>query len=112
LRSNLQSAICDLKFVSLAGDVLTRDDIVHGGATGEAVNSVLQRKNQIAAIEAEERQIQAQLENVTQRRDEFQLALEAARTGLDEAREEKQNATLHVATLRNQPAMNEREAKE
>ncbi|HYR58460.1 MAG TPA: chromosome segregation protein SMC, partial [Chthoniobacteraceae bacterium] len=112
LRSNLKSEICDLKFVSLAGDVLTRDGIVHGGATGEAVNSVLQRKNQIAALEAEERKIQSQLENVTQRRDEFQLALEAARAAIEEAREEKQNATLHVSTLRNQLAMNEREAKE
>ena len=34
--------------VTLAGEVLTGDGILHGGATGEAVNSVLQRKNQIA----------------------------------------------------------------
>jgi chromosome segregation protein len=98
--------------VTLTGDVLTRDGILNGGATGEATNSVLQRKNQIHALEAEEQQMQATLDGVTQRRAELELAIETAQARLEEAREEKQNATLHVSTLRNQLAMIEREAKE
>ncbi|MGB8169175.1 MAG: chromosome segregation protein SMC, partial [Chthoniobacteraceae bacterium] len=98
--------------VTMTGDVLTRDGILYGGATGEAVNSVLQRKNQIHALEAEEQEILRQIDGVTQRRDDLQVAIETGQARLDEAREEKQNATLHVSTMRNQLAMIEREAKE
>lgn len=98
--------------VTLSGDVLTRDGILYGGATGEAVNSVLQRKNQIHALEAEEQEILRQIDGVTQRRDDLQIQIETGQARLDEAREEKQNATLHVSTMRNQLAMIEREAKE
>jgi chromosome segregation protein len=98
--------------VTLGGDVLTRDGILYGGATGEAVNSVLQRKNQIHTLEAEEQEILRQIEGVTQRRNDLQTEIETCQARLDEAREEKQNATLHVSTLRNQLAMVEREAKE
>jgi chromosome segregation protein len=98
--------------VTLGGDVLTRDGILFGGATGEVVNSVLQRKNQIHALEAEEQEILRQLDGVTQRRNDLQAEIETGQARLDEAREEKQNATLHVSTMRNQLAMIEREAKE
>jgi chromosome segregation protein len=98
--------------VTLTGDVLTRDGILYGGATGEATNSVLQRKNQIHTLEAEELEIQRQMEDIVQRRDTLVTAIETAQAQLEEAREEKQNATLHVSTMRNQLAMIEREAKE
>ena len=98
--------------VTLGGDVLTRDGILNGGATGEATNSVLHRKNQIHALEAEEAQIQAVIDGVTQRRQDLQTEIETGQARLDEAREEKQNATLHLSTLRNQLAMVERETRE
>lgn len=98
--------------VTLGGDVLTRDGILNGGATGEAANSVLQRKNQIHALEADEQRIHAQIEGVSQRRAELQLAIETAQARLDESREAKQDAALRISTLRNQLAMIEREAKE
>ena len=112
MRANLKSEICDLKFVTLAGEVLTGHGILHGGATGEAVNSVLQRKNQIHVLEAEAAQVQQQINGISQRRDELLAAIEAAQVRLEEAREEKQNTTLTVSTLRNQLAMTEREARE
>jgi len=99
-------------FVTLHGEVLTRDGILNGGTTGEAINSVLQRKNQIHALEAEEAQILAVIGGVTQRRQDLQTEIETAQARLDEGREEKQNATLHLSTLRNQLTMVERETKE
>ncbi len=112
LAANLKSEICDLKFVTLAGEVLTRDGILHGGTTGEASQSVLQRKNQIHALEAEAAELLQQLDAMTQRRGELAVEIETAQARLDEAREEKQNATLHVSTQRSQLAMIEREAKD
>jgi chromosome segregation protein len=98
--------------VTLAGEVLTRDGLLHGGATGEASNSVLQRKNQIHDLEAEAAQFQQQIDSLTQRHADLSTEIETAQARLDEAREEKQNATLHVSTMRNQLAMVERETKE
>ncbi len=98
--------------VTLAGEVLTRDGILHGGTTGEASNSVLQRKNQIHDLEAEAAQFQQQIDGINQRRNDLLIEIETAQSRLDEAREEKQNATLHVGNLRNQLAMIEREARE
>ena len=98
--------------VTLAGEVLTANGIVHGGATSEAVNSVLQRKNQIHDLEREEAVIVEQVAALNQRRNDLALEIETTQARLDEAREEKQNATLQVSTMRNQLAMIEREAKE
>src|SRR5207249_3479001 len=71
LRSNLQSEICNLQFVTLTGEVLTAEGILTGGATGEAVNSVLERKNQIAALEVDAAAIRSAIHETTVRRDEF-----------------------------------------
>ena len=98
--------------VTLAGEVLTGHGILHGGQGGEAVNSVLQRKNQIITLEAEAALLHRQIDGVTQRRNGLLSEIETAQAQLDEAREEKQNATLHVSTLRGQLAMIEREAKD
>ena len=100
------------KFVTLAGEVLSGDGILYGGATSEAVNSVLQRKNQIHELEREEAVIVEQVAGLNQRRNELALEIETTQARLEEAREEKQNATLQVSTLRNHLAMVEREAKE
>ncbi len=98
--------------VTLAGEVLTGHGVLHGGQGGEAVNSVLQRKNQIAALETEAAQFRHQITGVTQRRNELLAEIETAQARLDEAREEKQNVTVLVSTLRGQFAMVEREARE
>ncbi len=98
--------------VTLAGEVLTRDGILHGGATSEAQNSVLQRKNQIAALEAEAHEIRGVLQAITTRRDALVFDIEEAQARLDEARGEKQNGTLAVSTLRGQLGVLERELRD
>ena len=98
--------------VTLAGEVLNRDGILHGGASDESQNSVLQRKNQIAILETEAQAIRETLEAVTARRDAVQAEQEATQGRLEETREEKQNASLSVSTLRGQLAALEREIRE
>ena len=98
--------------VTLTGELLTGHGVIHGGATGEAVNSVLDRKNQIAALETEEAAVRAQIAEITARRETQLAAIETATARLEDSREQKQNASLSVSTLRGQLGLLEREAKD
>ncbi len=99
--------------VTLAGEVISGFGILHGGASNaEGSNSILQRKNQIAALEAEASTFREQLGALTTRHEEALAAVENAQHAITEAREEKQNMTVQVSTLRNQLAMLEREQAE
>ena len=99
-------------FVTLGGELVTVEGLLIGGVAGGASNSLLERKNQMHALDAEAGQIRQQVEEATQRRQEWILQIETAQARLDEAREEKQNVALQVSTLRNQLAMVEREARD
>ena len=98
--------------VTLNGELLTCHGILHGGATDGATNSVLERKNQIHALEAEAHTMRERLAGLASHREECVAALESAQARVDEAREDKQNAALHVSTIRGQLAMIEREASD
>lgn len=99
-------------FVTLSGELLTVEGLLIGGVAGGAVNSLLERKNQLHALEGELVQAHQLLEEVTQRRQNLVSEIEGAQIRLEEAREEKQNCALLVSTLRNQLAMVERETRE
>jgi len=98
--------------VTLAGEVLTGNGILYGGATQEAANSLLERKNQIVTLEAEEGELRKQLATLNERREAILSSLETAQAQVDEAREDKQNATMTVSTLRGQLGVFEREMQE
>jgi chromosome segregation protein len=98
--------------VTLDGQVLTRDGILYGGATTEAQNSVLQRKNQIALLEGEANEIRSAFQEVNARRDALLLEIEETQRLLEDSREEKQNSALSVSTLRGQLTALERELRE
>jgi chromosome segregation protein len=99
-------------FVTPAGELVTADGLLIGGAVGGASNSLLERKNLMHALEAEIVQVRQQAEEIAQRRQAMAEQIENGQAQLDEAREEKQNAALQVSTLRNQLAMIERETKD
>src|SRR5205807_1559040 len=94
------------------GEVLTADGILQGGQTGEAVNSVLHRKNQIAQLEMEEAASLARIQEITAQRDEISSHLEQAQSHLADSREEVQRINLSVSTLRGQASVHERELRE
>ena len=98
--------------VTLSGELLTGHGILHGGATTEVVNSVLERKNQIHAIEAEVQALRQRVAETSRLRDDCVIGMEAAQARLDEAREEKHNANMGLSTMRGQLAMIEREARD
>lgn len=99
-------------FVTAGGELVTAEGLVIGGVAGGATNSLLERKNQMHALEAEAKLIRVQVEEATQKRQDLVVQIESAQARLDEAREEKQNLTVHLSTLRSQLGLVEREAKE
>jgi len=99
-------------FVTAGGELLTIEGLMIGGVAGGATNSLLERKNQMHALEAEADQIRLQVEEATQKRQDLVVQIESAQVRLDEAREEKQNLTVQLSTLRSQLALVEREARE
>ena len=107
-----QDAPRDLQWVTLAGEVLTREGILHGGATSEVHNSILRRKHQITAVEAEAHAIRGTLQNITSRRDMLKMDIASAQAEVEEARENRQNAAITVSTARGQLGGLERELHE
>ncbi len=100
------------QFVTLAGELLTREGIVQGGQSGEGGASVLQRKMQIAELESEAEGIRAAVAELTRRRSNTAAQLETAQQRLQEAREEAQTLQLTLTHLRGQLTTLERESAE
>jgi len=99
-------------FVTPGGELVTAEGLLVGGVAGGVVNSLLDRKNQMHALETEAVHIRQRVEDATHTRQEIVLQIEAGQARLDETREEKQNVALQLSTLRNQLGMIEREARD
>jgi chromosome segregation protein len=112
LASNPQSAIRNSQFVTLTGEVLSREGILTGGQPGKVATSVLQRKNQISALEKESTAIRKAISKSETRRDEAAEQLEAARARAGELRDEVQNANVTISTLRSELSLIERDARD
>ena len=101
------------QFVTLAGEIVTREGIVMGGQSKEATgSSVLQRKAQIAELETEANSIRSALAEMTLRRHDGAARLEAAQLRQQEARDEAQTLTLTLQHLRGRIETLGREAQD
>ena len=101
------------QFVTLAGEIVTREGIVLGGQSkDETGSSVLQRKAQIAELETEASTIRSALAEMTLRRHDASARLEAAQQRQQEAREESQTLTLTLQHLQERIAALGREAQD
>ena len=101
-----------LSAVTRDGEVLTADGLLTGGGGGEAGTSVLARKNQTAALEIEVTEQRTILDRITARRSDIQSAIESAQAQATESRDEKQNATVLLSTLKGQLQMLEAQLAE
>jgi len=89
------------QFVTLSGEIVTREGIVMGGQSKEETgSSVLQRKAQITELETEANSIRSALAEMTLRRHDVAARLEAAQQRQQEARDESQTLTLTLQHLR------------
>ena len=101
------------QYVTLTGELVTREGIVQGGASKEgAGSSVLQRKSQITELQAEVHTIQAAITELTARRDDAAGRLEAAHRRHQDARDESQTLSLTLSHQRGQLSMVEQEVRD
>ena len=98
--------------VTLNGEVLTGNGILYGGASADAANSILERKNQIAALHAETESLHAQLTVLNAEREALVARIAGAQLSLDEAREEKASHSVSLSGIRGQLGLIERELAE
>jgi chromosome segregation protein len=101
-----------LGFVTLDGDFITREGIVHGGRTGDTTNSVLTRKNQILALEKELAASQAVVAEAATKREIAVSELDAAQDRLRTAREVVQGAQVANSTAQSEVNILERQQSE
>lgn len=95
-----------LGFVTLAGDFISADGIVHAGRNGEgSTQSALARKNQILALEREVAGSQAVVAEVTARRAVAIETLDLAQDRLRAAREAVQDAQVANSTAQSEVTM-------
>jgi chromosome segregation protein len=101
-----------LGFVTLEGDYISREGVIHGGRTGDTSHSALARKNQILALEKEVAASQAAVAELNGRRSAAVDALDAAQDRLRAAREATQAAQVAQSTAQSEMTMLERQRGE
>ena len=102
-----------VQFVTMTGELVTREGIVQGGASKEgAGSSVLQRKSQINELQAEAHAIQMTISELNANRTDAAARLEAGQRRLQEAREESQTLNLTLSHMRGQLVTVEQEVRD
>ena len=91
----------EFKFVTLAGDLLSRHGIYTGGhlnGNGKAPSSILGRKNQIAALKAALAQIQERTAEASRHRGALQSEQTDLQAGLQQVQSELREQEVAIAT--------------
>ncbi|MGH8048796.1 MAG: chromosome segregation protein SMC, partial [Chthoniobacterales bacterium] len=101
-----------LGFVTLGGEFISREGIVHGGSGGDGSGSVLARKNQMLALEHDIAASSAIVAGLQARRSEAVSILDLAHDRLRSVREAVQAAQVADSTARSEGAMIERQLAE
>lgn len=115
---NIETAIAlksqhrSLGFVTLDGDFISVDGVIHGGRSGDKSVSALARKNQIAALDKEVAAARAAVEQCATKRTAAIEALENAQERLRVAREATQAAQVAHSTAESEVRMLERQREE
>jgi len=99
--------------VTLAGEVITGNGILHGGSgKGNADSSFLQRRNQITTLEQESTTCGAQVAGLQARYEEAATTIINAEADIQEAHQEKQNAVMQLSSVKGQLAAFESQLRE
>jgi len=99
-------------FVTAAGELVTPEGLLVGGANRQAAQSMLARKNQLHDLDRELAEASAAVAGQLAAREAASAELEAAQAELHDARERKQHAAMALSTGRNQLEIVERETRE
>lgn len=94
--------------VTLQGDMLSGDGLLHGGGEQSAVASVFERRSQIQTLETELQELTSSLKEREQKREELLAEMETLSSRLAQAREDKHSTALSLAGLKAQTTQIER----
>jgi chromosome segregation protein len=99
-------------FVTLQGEIVTREGLLTGGDAKEAVKSMLERRNQLHLLEEEVASARSKNWEVSSRRETILSEIDGANARLEEARVGKASASEQVSAIRGHLSMLDRQTKD
>ena len=107
----LRADYSTLTFVTLAGEMLSPEGTIQGGATSENSTSLLERQNEVRSLEKEVSELRRVDEEARKRVTTLEAALEANRESVETARERLQRQKVELSTLQGQLSLATREVE-
>jgi chromosome segregation protein len=101
-----------LAMATLDGEFISVEGIVFGGSSTIRIDSLLERKARVAALDKEATECNGQRESGAQKRDQAKASVEMASRQLDEARARHQSTHLSHSTSTNKISLLQAEEKE
>lgn len=101
-----------LYFVTTNAETLSTQGVLTGGQEGAATNSILQRKNEIQALEEQTHSLERTLQEFQQQQQTLEETVLSHTSRVELLREEVQTAHVNTSTLEGQLAMMDRELRE
>ncbi len=107
----LRSDYSTLTFVTLAGEMLSPEGTIQGGANSGNSSSLLERQNEVRALELEVAELRKADEDARRRVASLETALETNREAVETARERLQRQKVELSTLQGQLSLATREVE-
>jgi chromosome segregation protein len=107
----LRNDYATLTFVTLAGEMLSPEGTIQGGATSDASTSLLERQNEVRSLEKEVASLRKSDEEARTRVTTLEAQLETQREAVEVSRERLQRQKVELSTLQGQLSLATREVE-
>ncbi len=107
----LRTDYASLTFLTLAGEMLSPEGTIQGGAASGASTSLLERQNEVRSLEAEVTGLQKSDEDARQKVASLETGLESHREAVEVSRERLQKQKVELSTLQGQLTLASREVE-
>ncbi len=107
----LRTDYSTLTFVTLAGEMLSPEGTIQGGAASGASTSLLERQNEVRSLEKEVAELQKADEEARNRVTTLETQLESQREAVEVSRERLQKQKVELSTLQGQLSLATREVE-
>lgn len=108
----LRKDLPEVAFATLAGEFVSCEGLVRGGAGGEEAGSVLKRQTDIRELEAASSALRAELQRVEARRENLHERVDKLEIVLQQARERLQHKRVSISTHEGQLALVEKDLQQ
>jgi chromosome segregation protein len=107
----LRPSLPGVTFATLSGEILGGEGTIRGGIAAEGSTSVLERQNEVRALDAEVAELTAADEAARNRVSELEARLEQLREEVEVSRERLQRQKVDLSTLQGQLSLASREVE-